>query len=132
MFGDDKRGYLDSGHLNHAHVVDGGRARVGVATTGPRIIDANDPDSVLQDAKREMTVFAREGTRVGIVDEIRMNDAGRRASIVVLTGRFNRRRKLVDGRLVDWVGSDRLILSLDPKSFKFLPEVIDSQLSSRC
>lgn len=86
-----------------------------------RVIDANDPDSVLQDVERDMDVLSSDGTRVGIVEEIRVNEKGKRTSIVVRSGRLVTRRMMVDGNLVDLVDEDRVLLSIDPRAFKLLP-----------
>jgi CBS domain-containing protein len=88
----------------------------------PRVIDANDPDSVLEDARRDMGVIANDGTIVGTVQEVLRNALGRRTSVIVQYGRFTKRRKLVDGKLVDLVDDDLVMLSIDPQQFKQLPD----------
>ncbi|MGA7672341.1 MAG: hypothetical protein WBW04_18105 [Nitrolancea sp.] len=89
----------------------------------PRVIDANDPDSVLQDARPEMAVLVSNGTRVGFVERINCDDRGRRSSVVVVYGRLAKRRKAVDGTLVDLVDDGLVMLSIDAAAFKALPDV---------
>ncbi len=93
------------------------------ARSEPRVIDANDPDSVLQDARPNMAVLGSNGTRLGVVERIGVDDYGRRDSIVVVFGRLAKRRKVVDGGLVDLVDDGVVMLSIDAASFKALPDV---------
>ncbi len=88
----------------------------------PRVIDANDPDSVLQDARRDMAVLASDGIRVGLVERIGVDGYGRRDSVVVVYGRLTKRRKMIEGRLVDLVDDGVVMLSIDAPAFKALPD----------
>ncbi len=92
------------------------------ARNEPRVIDANDPDSVLQDAQRNMAVIASDGIRVGVVERIGVDDYGRRDAVVVVYGRLTKRRKRVEGRLVDLVDDGVVMLSIDAPAFKALPD----------
>jgi len=89
----------------------------------PRVIDANDPDSVLQDAQPGFSVLASDGMRVGTVDRIGYDRLGRRESIVVVYGRLSKRRKAIDGALVDLVDDGVVMLSIDSAAFKMMRDV---------
>ncbi len=86
----------------------------------PRVIDANDPASVLSDAEPGMVAVATDGVRVGVVVDVHIVDETD-TWLVVEHGMLNRKRTIVDGNLVDLVDDDVVILSIDQPTFKSLP-----------
>lgn len=93
--------------------------------TEPRVIDANDPSSVLEDAERDMSVISSDGARVGVVDEIASDGSSRRTALIVEHGRLTKRHKLVDGTLVDLIDDGIVMLSIDQQEFRALPDMQD-------
>jgi len=98
------------------------------ARPNPRVIDANDPASVLADAEPGMCAISTDGSKLGNVVEVRIDPEAKTASIVVEYGLLGRRLKRIDGELVDLVDRNRVILSIDQLAFRELP---DQQISRR-
>lgn len=92
-------------------------------TATVRVIDANDPGSVLADVAPGMLVIGASLNRVGTVAGVITDDAGAPVAITVAYGIRARKRKYVPGEFVDLVDDDRVILSLDQNEFKTLRDI---------
>jgi hypothetical protein len=88
-----------------------------------RVIDANDPGSVLADVAPGMQVIGASLNRLGTVAAVALSDAGAPVAITVAYGILARKRKFVPGEFVDLVDDDRVILSVDHNEFKLLRDV---------
>ncbi len=91
----------------------------------PRVIDANDPASVLEDAEPGMVVLSESGVKLGVVGDVCAEADGRCNALIVQYGRLTKRQKLVDGKLVDLIDDDVVMLSIDQPTFKSLPDIHD-------
>lgn len=90
-----------------------------------RVIDANDPASVLADVAPGMQVIGASLTRLGTVASVVANDAGAPVAITVAYGIRARRRKYVPGEFVDLVHGNRVVLSIDQNAFKDLRDIAE-------
>jgi len=88
-----------------------------------RIIDANDPGSVLTDAAPGMTVIGSSLAKLGQVADVISSENGAPVAIAVSYGFLARKRKYVPGEFVDLVDDARVILSIDHNQFKLLREI---------
>ena len=91
--------------------------------TTVRIIDANDPGSVLTDAAPGMTVIGSSLAKLGQVADVISSENGAPVAIAVSYGFLARKRKYVPGEFVDLVDDARVILSIDHNQFKLLREI---------
>lgn len=92
-------------------------------TSTVRVIDANDPASVLADVAPGMQVIGASLNRLGTVASVLAGEAGAPVAITVSYGIRARRRKYVPGEFVDLVDGDRVVLSIDQSEFKELQDV---------
>ncbi len=120
----DRDGYL-VGEVTRDDIVAESRIDLGSRDTParkavPKVIDANDPASVLSEAEPGMVAVTTDGVKVGVVVNVHIG-AQADTWLVVEHGKLNRRRTIVDGGLVDLVDGDVVILSIDQPSFKSLP-----------
>lgn len=92
-------------------------------TATVRVIDANDPGSVLADAAPGMVVIGTSLNRLGTVASVITDAAGVPAGITIAYGIRARRRKYLSGEFVDLVDHDRVIVSIDQNRFKSLPDI---------
>ena len=120
----DREGYL-IGEITRRDLVAETRAELEsgelrATRAEPKVIDANDPASVLSDAEAGMVAVAADGVRVGIVVDVHIVDVAD-TWLVVEHGMLNKKRAIVDGGLVDLVDGDVVILSIDQTTFKSLP-----------
>jgi hypothetical protein len=92
-------------------------------TSTVRVIDANDPASVLADVAPGMQVIGASLTRLGTVANVCAGETGTPVGITVVYGIRARRRKYVPGEFVDLVHGDRVILSIDQNAFKNLRDI---------
>ncbi|HEX7101387.1 MAG TPA: hypothetical protein VF201_01970 [Nitrolancea sp.] len=96
-----------------------------VRTSTVRVIDANDPGSVLADVAPGMQVIGASLSRLGTVARVIASDAGTPIAVTVAYGIRGRRRKYVPGEFVDLVDDDRVVLSIDQNEFKALQEIAE-------
>jgi hypothetical protein len=94
-----------------------------VRTSTVRVIDANDPGSVLADVAPGMQVIGASLSRLGTVANVRVGERGTPVGITVGYGIRARRRKYVPGEFVDLVHGNRVVLSIDQNAFKDLRDV---------
>lgn len=92
-------------------------------TSTVRVIDANDPGSVLADVVPGMQVIGSSLNRLGTVARVLVSDSGAPVAITVAYGIRARRRKYVPGEFVDLVDDDRVVLSVDQNEFKELEDI---------
>lgn len=85
----------------------------------PKVIDANDPTSVLSEAEPGMVAVTTDGVKVGVVVDVHIGDE-EHTWLLVEHGMLNKKRTIVDGDLVDLVDGDAIILSIDQQTFKGL------------
>jgi len=97
--------------------------RMPVAVSVVRVIDANDPGSVLADVEVGMTVIGSSFAKLGVVAEILTRDGNAPVGIAVAYGILSRKRKYVPGEYVDLVDGSRVILSIDQTQFKNLCDI---------
>lgn len=90
-----------------------------------RVIDANDPGSVLADVEPGMTVIGSSLERLGTVAGVFTTHVGVPVAIAVSYGLRGRKQKYVLGEFVDLVDDDRVILSFDHHQFKSLRDIGD-------
>ncbi|HEX3722890.1 MAG TPA: hypothetical protein VHV31_08865 [Nitrolancea sp.] len=90
-----------------------------------RVIDANDPGSVLADVEPGMIVIGSALDRLGTVASVFTADNGVPVAIVVAYGLRGRKQKYVPGEFVDLVDDNRVILSFDHHQFKSLRDIGD-------
>jgi len=88
-----------------------------------RIIDANDPGSVLADIESGMTVISASCAKLGTVIQVFTGSEGEPIALSVAYGLLSRKRKLVPGEFVDLVDGDRVALSIDLPQFKTLRDI---------
>jgi len=88
-----------------------------------RIIDANDPGSVLADIESGMTVIGASCAKLGTVIQVVTGTGGEPIALSVAYGLLSRKRKLVPGEFVDLVDGDRVALSIDLPQFKTLRDI---------
>jgi hypothetical protein len=98
-------------------------AEVRISTV--RVIDANDPGSVLADVAPGMQVIGSSLNRLGTVADVLAGEAGAPIAITVAYGIRARRRKYVPGEFVDLVDDDRVVLSIDQNGFKALRDIAE-------
>jgi len=92
-------------------------------TSTVRVIDANDPSSVLADVAPGMQVIGASLNRLGTVASVIAGDADAPVALTVVYGILARRRKYVPGEFVDLVDEDRVVLSIDQNEFKTLRDI---------
>jgi hypothetical protein len=92
-------------------------------TSTVRVIDANDPSSVLADVAPGMLVIGASLNRIGNVASVIAGAAGTPVAMTVAYGIRARKRKYVPGEFVDLVDDDRVVLSIDQNEFKTLRDI---------
>jgi len=92
-------------------------------TSTVRVIDANDPGSVLADVTPGMQVIGASLGRLGVVATVIVDGKGAPAAITVAYGILARKRKYVPGEFVDLVDGDRVVLSIDQNAFRTLQDI---------
>jgi hypothetical protein len=85
-----------------------------------RIIDANDPGSVLADVEAGMTVIGASCAKLGTVTHVYTSAGGEPVALSVAYGLLARKHKYVLGEFVDLVDGDRVVLSIDHTQFRAL------------
>jgi hypothetical protein len=88
-----------------------------------RVIDANDPGSVLADVALGMTVLGSSLERLGTVARIFTGVTGEPVALAVSYGLRGRKQKYVLGEFVDLVDDERVVLSFDHHQFKSLRDI---------
>jgi len=95
----------------------------GRVVSAVRVIDANDPGSVLADVEPGMTVIGSSLAKLGVVAKVFAGETAGPIAIAVSYGILTRKRKYVPGEFVDLVDDSRVVLSIDQHQFKTLRDI---------